>query len=62
MLEMCKECGQECEGNDRCERFKDLMSELKIHQIRLSEYENFESKWEEMRMIWKEVYRKKGVK
>lgn len=61
MLEMCKECGEECEGTGRCERFKILMCELKVHQIRLDEYRDFEKRWEEMREIWKGVLTKSAA-
>lgn len=62
MLKMCKECvkqgEEECGKYWKCERFKNLMCELKIHQIRLSEYEDFEKRWEEVREIWKELHKK----
>lgn len=59
MLAMCEECGELCEGNGKCERYKILRCELKIKRIRLDEYEDFEKRWEEMREIWKGIYRQR---
>ena len=66
MIAMCQECweecGEVCEGNGKCGRFKALRLNLKIKQINLKDYEDFEKKWEEMREIWREVYRERGIK
>ena len=61
MIAMCRECGVECEGRERCERWEKLRKGLQVHQITLKEYEKFEEEWEEMREIWKEVYRKREL-